>query len=116
MGNVRIQQTATQSLFKAVAEYAAEVPIIVVLTKTDQFRGMMRQEGEDKLENANEDIDEGELHRGGKEYAVVRIDETMRLIEKEIQEVDGGHFDACVDIARSASPASSKFNNLIENR
>lgn len=47
MNSARTQQTATDSLFRAVSNYAADIPIIIVATKMDQFRGIQRQEADE---------------------------------------------------------------------
>ena len=99
MNSARTQQTATESLFKAVSEYAAEVPIIVVATKMDEFRGIKREEARELYEE--DTLDVLELDKKCKAYMAEKLCERVELIEKEMQQVEGGRFDACVDVARS---------------
>ena len=99
MNNARTQQGATQTLFKAISENGAEVPIIVVVTKTDQFRGIQLVEAEEIYEPTTDDRDE--LDRKREQYAMEQIRKRIDLIENEMQEVEGGYFDACVNVARS---------------
>lgn len=101
MNSARTQQTATEALFRAVSKYAAEVPIIVVATKMDQFRGFQRQEAWDLYRESTNDITE--LDRKCQKYAAKQLKERMEEIEKEMREVERGRFDACVDVARSKS-------------
>lgn len=54
MNNARTQQEATKTLFKAISKNVAEVPIIVVVTKMDQFRGIQRQQAREEYEPATE--------------------------------------------------------------
>lgn len=98
MSSVRTQQTATESLFKAVSEFAAEVPIIIVATKMDIYRSTQRGEAMGKLESEG---DGENLFKKCKEYAENKIKERTSMIEDEMREVEGGHFDACVDVAES---------------
>ena len=99
MNSSRTQQRATETLFKAVSKHAAEVPIIVVVTKRDQFRSMQYGQARETYELSVHNQDQ--LDKECKEYASKEMQERMELIEKEMQEVDGGHFDACVDVERS---------------
>lgn len=99
MNDVRTQQGATQTLFKAISENVAEVPIIVVVTKTDEFRSIQRGEAKEIYEETTDNRDE--LDRKCEEYVVEHVQERIDLIEGEMLEVEGGHFDACVNVARS---------------
>lgn len=101
MSNVRTQQGATQTLFKAISKSIAEVPIIVVVTKTDQFRGIQREEAREIYEPTTDNRDE--LDRKCEEYVTEQVQQRLDLIESEMREVEGGYFDACVNVARSAS-------------
>ena len=99
MNSTRTQQAATERLFKAVSEYAAEVPIIVVATKMDEFRGIKREEAREMYEEDTPNVHE--LDKKCKTYMAEKFRERMELIEKEMRQVEGGRFDACVDVARS---------------
>lgn len=101
MNDVRTQQGATQTLFKAISENVAEVPIIVVVTKTDEFRSIQLGEAKEIYEETTDNRDE--LDRKCEEYTLKQVHERVDLIEKEMLEVEGGHFDACVNVARSMS-------------
>ena len=101
MSSDRTQQTATEQLFQAVSQHAAEVPIIVVATKMDQFRGIKREEARESYEGDIPDL--LEFDKKCKAHVVEQIRERMELIEKEMRQVEGGRFDACVDVARSWS-------------
>ena len=101
MNNARIQQEATKTLFKAISKNAAEIPIIVVVTKMDDFRAIQRGEAEEIYEETTGNRDE--LDRKCKEYVREKVLERNDLIEEEMREVEGGHFDACVSVARSTS-------------
>ena len=99
MNSSRTQQTATETVFRGISRYAAEVPIIIIATKMDQFRGIQREEARDIIEASTPDI--LELNRKCQEYAADKMKTRMDMIEKEMQDVKGGRFDACVDVARS---------------
>ncbi len=101
MSNVRIQQEATKSLFKAISKNVAEVPIIVVVTKMDQFRGIQREQAREEYELTTDDRDE--LDRKCEEYVREQVQKRTDMIEKEMRDVEEGHFDACVSVARSTS-------------
>lgn len=99
MNDVRTQQQATQNFFKAISKNVAEVPIIIVVTKTDQFRAIQREEAREIYEPTINDRDE--LDRKCEEYVIEQVQQRIDSIENEMQEVEGGHFDACVNVSRS---------------
>ena len=99
MGSDRNQQTATAAFFKAVSEHAAEVPVIVVATKMDRFRSIQYGEAREEHESSTNDL--VELDRKCTDYAAAQLEKRIDLIEAEMREVEGSHFDACVDVARS---------------
>ena len=106
MSSDRTTQTATESLFKAVSEHTAEVPIIIIATKMDNFRGIKREEAREIHEPTTHESspkERVELDKRYMEYAQDEIIKRMELIEREMRSLDGGRFDACVAIARSAS-------------
>ncbi|KAI4104328.1 MAG: hypothetical protein L6R37_003325 [Teloschistes peruensis] len=106
MNSARTQQTATKDLFKAVSEHTAEVPVIVIATKMDHFRAIMREEARGREEptayeaSPQQRVD---LDKKYAEYASERIKERTDLIESEFQNFDAGHLDGCVAVARSLS-------------
>lgn len=109
MSIARTQQTATEDLFKAVSEHTAEVPVIVVATKLDHFRGIMREQARDLYEPTTYEASPQErmvLDKKYAKYASERIEERTDLIENELKSLDGGHFHGCVAVARSLSRLS----------
>lgn len=108
MNSDRTQQTATEDLFKAVSEHTAEVPVIVVATKLDQFRGIKREDARNQFEPTYEASPQErvELDRSYADYASEKIEERMELIETELKSLEGGHLDGCVAVARSTSRPS----------
>ena len=98
MSSDRTQQTATVNLFKAVSSYAAEVPLIIVATKKDRFEAIQRWEAEQIFQQSIDD--ELELLRKCKVYAAGQTLERLDLIEGEMRNIDKGHFDACVSVAK----------------
>jgi len=109
MSSARTQQTATEDLFKAVSEHTAEVPVIVVATKLDHFRGIMREQARELYEPTTHEAspqERVELDRKYAKFASDRIEERTDLIENELKSLDGGHLDGCVAVARSLSPLS----------
>lgn len=106
MDTARTQQTATEDLFKAVSEYTAEVPVIVIATKMDSFRGIQREQAREEHEPTTYEPspeERVELDKKYTEYALRQIQEHIDLIEKEMRNLDKGHFDACVAVAKSLS-------------
>lgn len=107
MNSARTQQGATQTFFKAISESVGEVPIIVVVTKTDHFRGIQLVEAEEIYEPTTDDRDGWDRKR--EQYATEQIRKRIDLIENEMEEVEGGHLDACVNVARSTFRFSVAF-------
>ncbi len=101
MGSDRNRQTATESLFKAVSEYATEVPVIIVATKMDRFEGSQRMEAEEIFKPVMDD--ELEFFRKCKQHAADQLPKRLDLIEDEMRKVEDSHFEACVSVARSTS-------------
>ena len=99
MSSVRTKQTATEELFKAVSKYATDIPIIVVATKQDEFRNNQTGAAVELFQDEFPGDSAGLLERS-KEYAADEVKNRMLLIEKEMQEVEGGRFDACVGVAK----------------
>ncbi|KAL8664470.1 MAG: hypothetical protein Q9202_003020 [Teloschistes flavicans] len=119
MNSARTQQTATEDLFKAVSEHTAEVPVIVVATKMDHFRAIMREEAREREEpTAYEASPEKrvELDKKYAEYASEKINERTDLIESEFRNLDVGHLDGCVAIARNDHKSIERLNQItLEN-
>lgn len=104
MSSARTQQTATEDLFKAVSEHAVEVPVIVVATKLDHFRGIMREQARELYEPTTYEAgpqERVELDKTYAKYASEKIEERTDLIESELTSLDEGHLDGCVAVARS---------------
>ena len=98
MSSDRTQQTATVNLFKAVSSYAAEVPLIIVATKKDRFEAIQRMEAEPIFKQSIDD--ELEFFRKCKVYAAGQTLKRLDLIKGEMRNIDKGHFDACVSVAK----------------
>lgn len=106
MDTARTQQTATEDLFKAVSEYTAEVSVIVIATKMDNFRGIQREQARGEHEPTTHEPspqERVELDKKYMKFALDQIQKRMDLIEKEMRSLDKGHFDACVAVAKSLS-------------
>lgn len=99
MNSVRTKQTATEELFRAVSKYATDIPILVVATKQDDFEGSKSWEGR-RLFGEHFQGDAAGLLKKCDEYAADEVRNRMQLIETEMQEVEGGRFDACVGVAK----------------
>ena len=108
MNRDRTQQTATEDIFKAVSEHTAEVPVIVVATKLDQFRGIMREDARNQYELSYEASPQErvDLDKRYADYASEKIEERTDLIEARLKSLEGGHSDGCVAVARSKSHLS----------
>ncbi|KAK3725183.1 hypothetical protein LTR37_000694 [Vermiconidia calcicola] len=95
----RTLQTATEKLFKAVSQYAAEVPIVVVATKKDDFldikfgahRKAMKKEGKRFDEEACE------------QYAEEKLEERIEIIRSEMQSVPGDDNDSIANLSKTTS-------------
>lgn len=109
MNSDRTKQTATEDLFRAVSEHTAEVPVIVVATKLDQFRGIKREDARNQYEPSYEASPQErvELDKRYADYASEKIEERTDLIEAELKSLEGGHMDGCVAVAKSMSRLSS---------
>ncbi|KAL8783816.1 MAG: hypothetical protein Q9213_004362 [Squamulea squamosa] len=104
MNSNRTTQTATESFLKVASEYTAEVPVIVIATKMDEFRGIQREAAREKFEPTTYEPSPEEmveLYRKSTKYAQDEIIKRMDMIEKELGSLEVGRFDACVAVARS---------------
>lgn len=99
MNSTRTKQTATNEVFKAVSTYATDIPVIVVVTKSDEFRGSQFLEGRAKFETSITDA--AQLMSTCDVYAANQVQTRIELIRSEMQEVEGGRFDTCVGISKS---------------
>ena len=99
MSSDRTQQTATGTFFKVVSAHASEVPIIVVATKRDRLKAIAYSEAREQYDEEITPLDQidQECNKKATEKVKDRLDE----IEAEMQEVEDGHFDACVSVAKS---------------
>lgn len=98
MNSNRTKQTATCELFKAVSTYATDIPVIVVATKSDEFYAIQHQMARTLLHKEINDI--AQLTQFCDECAAVEIRNRIKLIESEMKEIEGGRFDACVDVCK----------------
>ncbi|KZF26032.1 hypothetical protein L228DRAFT_3439 [Xylona heveae TC161] len=96
MPSPRTKQNATLELFKAVSEYAQEVPIIVVVTKMDEFFGAKFYERRTLLTRNRQPVVMEDCDR----YAEDQVRERVTLIRAEMLAVHNGRLDACVPISR----------------
>jgi hypothetical protein len=96
LNSKRTKQTATEELFSAVAKYAADIPIIIVATKMDEFKGVQWQEGR----RIYGPVMTQEVCAQCDEYAADQVSNQLQQIEREMREVDGGRFDASVPVAQ----------------
>ncbi|KAL8724974.1 MAG: hypothetical protein Q9166_007648 [cf. Caloplaca sp. 2 TL-2023] len=119
MTSDRTKQTATEDLFKAVSEYTAEVPVIVIATKMDNFRGTQREEKRQQLEPTTDKSslrDMVNLDNACTDFALNQIGKRLDSIEREIGSLDKGHFDACVAVARNDRDSLDRLNRVtLEN-
>ncbi|KAL8881229.1 MAG: hypothetical protein Q9192_007845 [Flavoplaca navasiana] len=100
MSSDRTTQTATESLFKAVSEHTAEVPIIIIATKMDNFRGIKREEAREIYGPTTHEAspeERVELDKRYMEHAQDEIFKRMELIESEMRSLDGGRLDASIE-------------------
>ncbi|KAL8775566.1 MAG: hypothetical protein Q9209_000062 [Squamulea sp. 1 TL-2023] len=96
--------TATESFLKVASEYTAEVPVVVIATKMDEFRGIQRESARELFEPTTYEPgpeEMVELHRKYTKYAQDEIVKRMDMIERELKSLDTGRFDACVAVARN---------------
>lgn len=94
--SVRTMQHATEELFKAVSQYAQDVPIIIVATKMDESVGAMVQKHRTSSKKLGQTVTMDECDQ----YAEDRLRERVDLMKKEMLNVNGGRLDACVAISR----------------
>lgn len=98
MNCARTKQTSTYEVFKAVSTYATDIPVIVVVTKSDEFLGSEFQKARTLYSPSTNDA--AELMRLCDAYAADQLKNRIILIESEMKEVEGGRFDACVDVCK----------------
>lgn len=96
----RILQSATEQLFKAASELAAEVPIIVVATKKDDFLDIEFGAYRKQLKKEGKRFDEEACEA----YAEEKLQERIETIRNEMLSVPGGRLDACVAVSQGEEP------------
>ena len=89
-------QTATEKLFKAVSEFAADVPIVIVATKKDDFLEVQFGAHRKAMKKDGLKFDEEACDN----YAAEKLVERIERIKTEMQSVPGGRLDACVAISQ----------------
>ncbi|KAK4546616.1 hypothetical protein LTR36_001833 [Oleoguttula mirabilis] len=102
----RTLQTATEKLFRAVSQYASEVPIVVVATKKDDFldiefgtcRKALKKEGKRFDEEACE------------QYAEEKLRERVETIRSEMESVQGGRLDACLAVSQDDTESVAQLS------
>ena len=92
----RTLQTATEKLFLAASQFAAEVPIVVVATKKDDFLDIEFGAYRKQLKKDGKKFDEEACER----YAEEKLQERVDIIRSEMESVPGGRLDACIAISQ----------------
>lgn len=98
MNSTRTRQTATRDVFKAVSTYATDIPVIVVVTKSDEFAASQFSEARTNPDPSITDA--AQLIEFCDAYAANQVQRRIELIGSEMEEVEGGHFDACVGVSK----------------
>ncbi|KAK0941013.1 hypothetical protein LTR29_007431 [Friedmanniomyces endolithicus] len=96
ISSARTLQTATEKLFKAVSEFAADVPIVIVATKKDDFLEVQFGAHRKAMKKDGLKFDEEACDT----YAAEKLVERIERIKTEMQSVPGGRLDACVAISQ----------------
>ncbi|KAI1627960.1 hypothetical protein EDD37DRAFT_606741 [Exophiala viscosa] len=91
----RPKQSSTLKLFQLVAKYVKEVPLVVVATKKDQLFDRKYSQRRMTLRRQGLPLNDEEIEA----YAQKELEEHVRLIETEMQEVPDGFLDACLAVA-----------------
>ncbi|KAL9624232.1 MAG: hypothetical protein Q9160_001479 [Pyrenula sp. 1 TL-2023] len=110
MHSDRIKQEATRRLFKAASKYATNVPIIVVATKSDEFKHIKAGEGFDLY--ADSGLKATEQFNKAREYAGDQIQNRLSEIESEMLKVEGGRFDGCVAVNQGDKDSIQNLNQI----
>ena len=105
----RTLQTATEKLFKAVSEYASEVPIVVVATKKDDFLDIEFGAYRKALKKEGKKVDV----EAGEQYAEEKLRERIETIRSEMESVPGGRLDACLAVSQGKSTNIERVKSLI---
>ena len=96
-------------MFKTISKYAKDVPIVIVATKTDKVFALKATEARQAItregKTAAEYVDA--LDNADKEAEIQCVNQ-LRLIECELQQIDGGRFDAAVAISKCKVDYSKK--------
>ncbi|TKA34380.1 hypothetical protein B0A54_15211 [Friedmanniomyces endolithicus] len=99
-----VKVTATEKLFKAVSEFAADVPIVIVATKKDDFLEVQFGAHRKAMKKDGLKFDEEACDT----YAAEKLVERIERIKTEMQSVPGGRLDACVAISQELSKTTSR--------
>lgn len=92
----RTLQTATEKLFQTASQFAAEVPIVVVATKKDDFLDIEFGAYRKLLKKDGKKFDEEACER----HAEEKLQERIEIIREEMQSVPGGRLDACLAVSQ----------------
>jgi GTPase SAR1 family protein len=106
MSTDRVKQMALEKIFETVSRHAAEVPIILVATKADEFYGSQFNEAREKHEQ--EITNDTELMRICDMEAAEEVKKRLELIETELLDVEGGRFDDSVAVRCSPRNSASE--------
>ncbi|KAK1456487.1 hypothetical protein CMEL01_16391 [Colletotrichum melonis] len=96
VNNQRPVQEATQELFRIIAEYAKDIPVIVIATKKDDFEKIHFSDGVMSALAQGQTPDYENLAQ----FARDQVNRRLRDLEKLIMNLDGGRFDVCVAVSK----------------
>ena len=92
----RTLQTATEKLFQTASQFAAEVPIVVVATKKDDFLDIEFGSYRKQLKKDGKKFD----MEACEQHAEEKLQERVEMIRDEMQSVPGGRLDACLAVSQ----------------
>lgn len=95
-----------EKIFQKVSQHAADIPIILVATKTDKYYGAQVQAAREELEDQIEDSNE--LMRICDSRAADEVIQKLNGIEELLSDVEGGRCDAAVAVRCSKKNSKSE--------
>ena len=99
----RILQKATEELFLACSQYASDVPIVVVATKTDNYLDIESAKFRRACKKAGQRLEEDACD----EHAAAQLLARIETIRTEMQSVEGGRLDACLAVSQGTQQQTS---------
>ena len=106
LNDPRVQKSSTRNLFKLVSQHAKDVPIIVVGTKKDEFKSVKSGEARNWMPSAGMSLED--YFAALDQEAEKEVTKRMKLIEKELKEIEGGRYDAAVPVSRLDGEQSTR--------